>query len=534
MGGGDSILSHPCGRPKPRPAVYADRPFASRRPFVSAAPRIVLCYRADDPDAGEVFSRIVPYGVMTIHGYLRAQGFDSRLYNFTGRPFREIRRLLATLEPDAVGVSHFTFNHASAAGLYAAAAEAVPGALRFAGGPQATHLDGPILSRAPAPHLIVRGEGEGPARAIAERLAAGSRRFDDIPGLSWLEKGAIRRTPDTVPAEDLDPFHPPERYEELHGVAPEEQFPIVITSRGCPAACTFCNTPLFWGRQMRYRSAASVVDEIELVWRRHAIEFFSLRDDTFTAKKSRVKELADELRRRSIFLLWNCQSRVNLVDEERLLWMRKAGCDQLQFGVEAASPAILGQLNKEIRPDQIERALALCRKVGIRTSAYFITGVPGQTDADLEANRRLFETAGLMDGIVAPLAYYPGTSLFDEAKARGEVDETLFLAGDPAALFVRRDPHAERQFRSMVRAIARETPRRGFTREEIEGHLALTDRCYASLIDLGAWHEGRREWRAAETAYREIVERWPRSPWGPRALAGLEARRFRGTGRRRD
>ena len=496
---------------------------------MSAAPRIVLCYRADDPHAGDVFSRIVPYGVMTIHGYLRAHGFDSRLHNFTGRSWDEVRATFAALQPDAIGVSHFTFNHASAAGLYRAADEAVPGALRVAGGPQATHLDEPILARGPAPHLIVRGEGEDPMLAIARRLAEGSRRFDDIPGLSWLDGGAVRRTPEAPPAEDLDPFHPPERYEELHGVAPGEQFPIVITSRGCPAACTFCNTPLFWGRQMRYRSAAGVVDEIELVWKRHGIDFFSLRDDTFTAKKSRVKQLADELQRRGIFVLWNCQSRVNLVDEERLLWMRRAGCDQMQFGVEAASPDILAELNKEIRPDQIERALTLCRRIGIKTSAYFITGVPGQTDADLEANRRLFETAGLMDGIVAPLAYYPGTSLFDDAKARGEVDEELFLAGDPDALFVRRDPHAERQFRKMVGAIEREAPKRGFTREEIEAHLALTERCYASLLDLGAWHQERREWRAAETAYGEIVERWPGSPWGRRALDGLAKARRRAT-----
>ncbi len=497
---------------------------------MSLSAPILLCYRADDADAGDVFSRIVPYGLMTIHGYLRTHGIDSRLYNFTGRPLAEVRRTFAALHPAAIGVSHFTFNHASSTELYAAAEQVVPGALRLAGGPQVTHLDGPVLGRTPGPHLVVRGEGEEVARAIAQRLAAGSGRFEDIGSLSWIDDGELRRTPDLAPAEDLDPFHPPERYEALWGVAPEEQFPVVITSRGCPAACTFCNTPLFWGRKMRYRSAANVVDEIELVWRRYGRSFVSIRDDTFTAKKSRVKELADELTRRGIFLLWNCQSRVNLVDEERLLWMRQVGCDQVQFGVEAASPATLAELNKEIRPDQIERALSLCRKIGIKTSAYFITGVPGQTDADLEENRRLFETAGLMDGIVAPLAYYPGTALFDDARARGVVGEEIFFGGRPERLFVRHDPHSGRQFRKMVGAIEREAPARGFTREEIERHLALTDRCYASLLDLGAWHEEHREWGAAETAYREIVRRWPDSPWGHQALERLVRRRARRRG----
>jgi radical SAM superfamily enzyme YgiQ (UPF0313 family) len=280
---------------------------------------------------------------------------------------------------------------------------------------------------------------------------------------------------------------------------------------------------------MRFRSASNVVDEIELARRRHGIAFFSIRDDTFTARKSRVKELSDELLARGIHVLWNCQSRVNLVDEDRLLWMKRAGCDQVQFGVESASPAILAELNKSIRTDQIERALTLCRRVGIKTSAYFIVGIPGQTDADLEANRRLFETAGLMDGIVSPLAYYPGTSLFDDAKARGEVDEEIFLAGDSDRLFVRHDPHARQQFKRMAGAIDRASADGAFTRAEIESHLALTDRTWSSLLDLGALEEAERRPARARAAYREIVDRWPGSPWGYLALAGLEERAGRAT-----
>ncbi|MBP7147486.1 MAG: radical SAM protein [Acidobacteria bacterium] len=487
-----------------------------------SVPRILLCYRADDRDAGDVFSRIAPYGLFTIHGFLRAHGIDSRLHNLTRRGWDDIARLFAAERPDAIGVSHFTFNHVASAGIYRAAAAAAPGALRVAGGPQATHLDHEVLARAPAPHVVVRGEGENPMLGIAHLLAEGSRDWSRVPGLSWLDGGELRRTPEAAPPDDIDPFHPPERYEELHGVDPGEQHPIVITSRGCPAQCTFCNTPFYWGRAMRFRGAANVADEIELVRRRWDVNYFTIRDDTFTASKGRVRQFCEELQRRRIQVLWNCQSRVNLVDEERLAWMKRAGCDQIQFGVEAASQGILEQLAKKITLEQIDRALRLCRARGIKTSAYFIVGVPGQTAADLEANARLFDGPRLMDGIVSSLAYYPGTSLFDDAKARGEVDEEIFFSGDVGQLYVRHDAEAKRQFRRMVAACERGAARNAFARDEIEQHLAASDRCWSALLDLGALFEAEGRPAQAAAAYREIVERFPDSPWGPLALSRVE------------
>lgn len=488
-------------------------------------PRIALCYRADDPHAGDVFSRIVPYGVFTIHGTLRAAGYDSRLFNFTGRSEREIAKTFAALDPDIVGVSHFTFNHLSAVMLYRVAAEVVPRALRIGGGPQATHLDGRVLAAENgAPHVIVRGEGEGPMLAITRAVAEGSREWAGIDGLSWLADGQPQRSKAATTAENLDAYHTDDRFEAITGVDPNEQYPIVITSRGCPATCTFCNTPLYWGRQMRFRSAANVAQEIEFIQRRYGITYFSIRDDTFTARKSRVREFCEELLRRRIFVLWNCQSRVNLVDRERLTWLKSAGCDQMQFGVESNSPEILEELDKAIRPDQIERALSLARQIGIKTSAYFITGIPGQNDEDLRRNLTLFETAGLMDGIVAPLAYYPGTRLYDEAKERGEVDEDVLLAGAVDELMVRTDPHASRDFAFMVDGIAEASARNAFTREEVQRHLEESGRTWSALLDWGVMEEQAGRADGARRAYAEIVERWPDSPWGYLALARLAER----------
>ena len=486
--------------------------------------RIALCYRCDDRDAGDVYARVAPSGLLCLHGVLRRAGVDSRLFNFRGRPWREVEAALAAFAPRLVGISHFTYNHAAAVRLARTARRAAPGTIVVAGGAQATFLDEALLRSADAPDVCVRGEGEGPLLALAEALRAGEDRRAAIAGLSYrTEGGAIARTPDAPLAPDLDALYPPERFDAVEGVDPRTQFPFIVTSRGCPADCSFCCSPRFWRRKLRFRSAARVADEIEFLHRRFGIDYFSVRDDTFTARKERVREFCAELERRRLFLLWNCQSRVNFVDEERLVWMRRAGCEQVQFGVEAASEPVLARLNKQIHLPQVDSALAACRRVGLRAGAYFITGVPGQGEADIAANLDLVERAGLADVVVAPLAYYPGTALADAAERAGRLDPAVFLSGRAERLLVRADDDARTQFEAME-AAAERSPDEPFDRGELERQLELVGPCHAALLALGRRLEREGDVGRARDLYREVAERWPESPWGARALAESSAR----------
>lgn len=481
--------------------------------------RIALCYRAEDRDALDVYYRAVPGGLFTIHGYLRQAGFTSHLFNFTGVPWPVIEARLYDFSPRLVGVSSFTFNHFSAEGMVRAARRAVPSALCVAGGAQASFLDEEMLRRPAAPDLVVRGEGEEPFLALARSLAQGKRDWEAVPALSWLEKGVLRRTGPRPPVLDLDRYYGLERFEAFSGVDPAEQFPFLGTSRGCPARCTFCNSPRFWNTRLRFRSAGSVVEEIRYLRRRYGFDYFGFRDDTFTASRPRVLEICRALLEARIFVLWNCQSRVNLVCPERLAWMRRAGCDQIQFGVESASPAVLQRLNKALRLDQAERALALCHAAGIKTSAYFITGVPGETGADIEANRRFFQRTGLMDGVVSPLCYYPGTALFEEDQRAGRVETEIFFQDDPERWLVRRDRGARRNYAAM-QEIAREAARtRRLSPADGEAQERWAGVTFAGLQARGeAWERaGDRE--RARRCYVELVEQWPESPWGYSSLA---------------
>lgn len=480
--------------------------------------RAALCYRCDDRDAGDVYYRVAPAGLLNLHGVLRAHGFDSHLFNFSGRSRKDVAAQLKRLRPQLVGVSHFTYNPAASVQLFRIARALAPDAVLVAGGAQASFLDAELLTRAPAIHLVIRGEAEETLLRVARQVARGARDWRRSPGLSWRGRSGVERTRPAPLAVELDPLHPDERFEALDGVNPAEQLGFVVTSRGCAAACTFCSSPHFWRRRVRFRSVKRVVDEIVLLRRRVGLARFGVRDDTFTGNKARVAEFCDELSRRRVFLPWNCQSRVNLVDDERLIRMKKAGCEQIQFGVESASPRVLARLNKHIRLDQVREALAACRRAGIESSAYFITGVPGQSAADIAANRRLFDDWGLQDGIVAPLCYYPGASLFEEARRGGAIGAEIFFAARPTQLLVRRDDGARRQYEEMNALVEDRREGSQFTEAEIERHLQITDRCFSSLSDLARRREGEGDHVGARALRAEIRRRWPECPLagGPR------------------
>src|SRR5262245_49198526 len=307
----------------------------------------------------------------------------------------------------------------------ALARAANPRCLVVAGGPHATHLPHHLLERYPQIDLVARGEGEETMLELVRAAASGTLVRPDrgagailgadlaaagaegppqaISGLSYRTREGLRDTPERPVIRELDRLPHPGADPHIVGVDAESQFEFVITSRGCPAACTFCSSPDFWGRALRFRSAAHMIDEVRLLRERHGVVYVSVRDDTFTANRRRVIDFCRGLSDSGIDLLWDCQSRVNIVDEERLAWMRRAGCTHIQYGVESGSPRMLERLNKGIRLDEIRAAAAMTRRVGLGLSIYLITGIDSETDADLGSTLRLIEEIRPHDGLVSPL-----------------------------------------------------------------------------------------------------------------------------------
>jgi radical SAM superfamily enzyme YgiQ (UPF0313 family) len=189
----------------------------------------------------------------------------------------------------------------------------------------------------------------------------------------------------------------------------------VVTDFGCPFKCDFC---LIGQMPYKLRPVPEVIDEL-LYLKKLGIKYFSFGDQTFGADRERTERMLSEMTSNQINLPWGCFARADLLTEDGLLAMKRAGCELLMIGVESGDQEMLDRYHKNITIDNIRRAFALCQKHGIRTVATFILGLPGETEASFQ---KTMDFALELDPDLAsfnvPVAK-PLTPLTAEARSRG-------------------------------------------------------------------------------------------------------------------
>jgi tetratricopeptide (TPR) repeat protein len=175
---------------------------------------------------------------------------------------------------------------------------------------------------------------------------------------------------------------------------------------------------------------------------------------------------------------------------------------------------VLKELGKNITPEQVKAAALAVRQAGINLSIYLITGVTGETEEDLKATCCLIEEIKPSDGQISPLAYYPGTALFEKGVLGGAVRGDIFESARDPALFVRDDPAVAGSTKTLLAKLERVAKRSRFTAEEFRSQKSVLGHCHATNVLAGEFFENAGRWRLAEAEYREIVEREPANPWG--------------------
>jgi radical SAM superfamily enzyme YgiQ (UPF0313 family) len=238
-----------------------------------------------------------------------------------------------------------------------------------------------------------------------------------------LAGGRIGYGPPSRFAEDLDALPPPYLAQSLsdprwYDPSGEETAPGgILTSRGCPAHCTFCANHVT-GRSFRFRSPEHVTAELNAWHDRCGLTHFPVWDDAFTANAARLAELCEAIERDVRFSFsFGAITRANMVTPAMLRMMRRVGLVHVNFGVESGDDEILRAIKKGLRTDQVVRALEWAKEEGLVTACNFMLGFPQETPLELERTLRFMERiAPMVDafstmGVVVP---FPGTPIYDE------------------------------------------------------------------------------------------------------------------------
>jgi radical SAM superfamily enzyme YgiQ (UPF0313 family) len=247
------------------------------------------------------------------------------------------------------------------------------------------------------------------------------RNFDAVPGLVYKNGDRVIKTPPPeIPDRFVDyPFPdrenlPHELYEEFP--TERKNFTVMVTSKGCPMACTFCEA----GRTpYDPRTAQQVVDEMEICYRDYGIREIDIFDYEFPLDRKRTLEICSLIQERNLDILWACRSRVDSLDDELVREMRAAGCGRIYMGIETGSQAILDQLNKKISIPQIEKTIKTVKQHGIRPLGFFLVGVPGETRNSIRQTVKFAKRLDLDYVQFSKLTAKPLTSLW-----RNLVDQT--------------------------------------------------------------------------------------------------------------
>lgn len=277
--------------------------------------------------------------------------------------------------------------------------------------------------------FIVIGEGEETMLEFCERLNEG-RSLQDCRGIGYKQNnGELIINPPRPLIQNLDSLPFPARHlipydkyitgSSIRGYWSNRGASTMV-SRGCPFNCIYCSSHLMFGRKVRYRSPQNVILEIKQLKDEYKIDSLWFMDDTFTVNKKYVTEFCDLLREEGIDIKWSCQSRVDtVVDKELLHKMKKAGCVQIELGVESGSDKVLKALKKGFTVSQVVLAFKLIKEAGIRPLATFMLGNPSEDYSDIRRTRDLvkqIKPAYAQFFITTP---YPGTELYSMAIENG-------------------------------------------------------------------------------------------------------------------
>ncbi len=274
------------------------------------------------------------------------------------------------------------------------------------------YLDREIIQQTPGLDLILRGETEGYLADFAN-----DRAWDRLPSVTFMQGSEIVQTNTPLPPVDLDTLPFPARHlidnDRYRSPETRNKLTTVVTSLGCPYQCIYCSVPALTGTRVRFRSPEGIVNELSECVERFGIHEFLFHADTFTLNKRWTIELCQRIVEQNLTIRWGCNSRVDTIDDERLTWMKKAGCWVIGFGVESGSDNHLERMKKGATADRAQEAIRLCRQHGIRSHAFFVFGFPWDTEEslrELAAYARELDSDFFDFNVVFPL---PGTELDD-------------------------------------------------------------------------------------------------------------------------
>ncbi|HIJ94839.1 MAG TPA: radical SAM protein [Desulfuromonadales bacterium] len=396
-------------------------------------------------DITTIFNLMPPLGIMSIAAVLEQHGIPARILDCYAAPLsaEAIVEEVVRIKPDIVGFSCTTSSYLEGYRVAELLKERCPEIITVAGGAHACTMGPALLDSFPALDYLVIGEGE---QTMLELAQSGGQNVEQIPGIAYRKNGSGTLTATRELIADLDELPFP-AYHLLPGFPQRYTLPLfsfptapntsIISSRGCPYACSYCDRSVF-SRGFRFNSPDYIIEHIAMLSSRYGIRHVFFYDDLFTFDRKRVARFCELKEQRGLKVTYNCIARLEHVDQELLELLKRSGCWQVNFGIESGDPEVVKKHRKFFGLDEVGQKLKMVKDAGMRVKGLFMIGLPGEDEAAIRRTIDYALSLPLEEINVTKFTPFPGAPVYASIREQGEFDENWPLMNCMNFVFI---PH---------------------------------------------------------------------------------------------
>lgn len=398
--------------------------------------RIVLVHPAGSnwvpgkKDITPTANRMAPLGLLSIAAYLEQQGHEVFVHDCLGPKAQpgidtNAQQILA-LAPDLVGISATTSGFLDGYEIVTRIKSAAPRVINIFGGVHISALGAVLLERFENIDFLCMGEGEVTLTQIAD-----GKDPAEIDGLIWRDNGGPVANPQRTHIPDLDALPFP-AYEKLEGFPKGYNLPLfsyiyspgatMVTSRGCPYQCSYCDRSVF-KRGFRYNSAAYIYEHMQYLRHRFGVRHINIYDDLFTANRHRITELCDLLTSKPLGVQFNCAVRTGHADDELLNMLKRAGCLMVSLGIETGDTDLMEVHKPGVHLDEVHNTVRRIQASGLRAKGLFMMGLPGETEESIHKTSDFVMSLGLDDMNMSKFTPFHGAPVWSTIAKEGTLDD---------------------------------------------------------------------------------------------------------------
>lgn len=387
-------------------------------------------FRRKIGESDRIFTTLPPIGLAYIAAVLKKENIDVKLLdmNALNLNINSVLNYISDYSPNLVGLTATTPTISEVFEISKAIKNKFKDIKIAIGGPHPTSLPEESIKKDFIDFVIV-GEGEITVKELVIKLLNNKKDFRKIKGLWFKNNGKIVKNKERELMHELDslPFPafellPLGKYKSAN--SKYNKFITILTSRGCPGQCIYCNKLIF-GNSCRMRSAENIIKEIKYLKEVYGYKEFHILDDLFTIKRERIIEFCNLIIQNKIKIKWKCGNgiRVGTVDLELLKLMKKAGCYSLSYGIESGDQKILNNIRKGQTLEQCKNAVKWTKQAGIECVGFFMLGNIGE---NRETMQKTIDFAKELEVDIAQFSIlipFPGTIVRKIIEKEGKIFE---------------------------------------------------------------------------------------------------------------